>query len=71
MTLKELQRQLSDLSTPDKATAIQILTRTLNNNSQGITKTIGVIGGDACIANKWMRLIKLIVGFGVRLRSPR
>jgi uncharacterized protein (DUF433 family) len=51
MTLKELHLQLSALSTPDRATAIQILTRTLNNDSEGITKTIGVMGGDACIAN--------------------
>lgn len=51
MTVKELETQLLALNPTEKAIAIQILTKTLSNGSPGITKTPGVIGGDACIAN--------------------
>ncbi|MBD2604370.1 DUF433 domain-containing protein [Scytonema hofmannii FACHB-248] len=51
MTLKELEAQLLALNLSDKAEAIQILTKSLSNGSQGITKTPGVCGGDACVAN--------------------
>ncbi|WP_193196046.1 DUF433 domain-containing protein [Nostoc sp. MG11] len=51
MTLKELETQLQALNLTEKAEAIQILTKTLSNGSLGITKTPGVCGGDACIAN--------------------
>jgi uncharacterized protein (DUF433 family) len=51
MTLQDLQTQLHALTLPEKADAIQILTHSLSTRSQGITKTICVMGGDACIAN--------------------
>lgn len=51
MTLKELETQLQALTPGERADAIQILTQTLSSRSQGITKTSGVMGGDACIAN--------------------
>ncbi|BAY24159.1 hypothetical protein NIES2100_39520 [Calothrix sp. NIES-2100] len=51
MTRQELVTQLQALNATEKAEAIQILTKTLSNGSLGITKTIGVCGGDACIAN--------------------
>lgn len=51
MTLQELQTQLDALTPTERAEAIQILTQTLSNRSQGITKTPNVMGGDACIAN--------------------
>jgi uncharacterized protein (DUF433 family) len=51
MTLKELETQLQSLTTTERADAIQILTQSLNHPSRGITKTIGVMGGDACLAN--------------------
>ncbi|WP_341526073.1 DUF433 domain-containing protein [Nostoc sp. UHCC 0302] len=51
MTINELTTQLLALNATEKAEAIQILTKTLSNGSQGITKTPGVCGGDACIAN--------------------
>lgn len=51
MTLQELQTQLDALTAVEKADAIQILTQTLSSRSQGIVKTPGVMGGDACIAN--------------------
>ncbi|MGA7933316.1 MAG: DUF433 domain-containing protein [Kovacikia sp.] len=51
MTLQDLQAQLHALTPSERADAIQILTQTLSNRSQGITKTPGVMGGDACIAN--------------------
>ncbi len=50
MKLQELETHLLTLNLIEKAEAIQILTRTLSNGSLGITKTPGVIGGDACIA---------------------
>ncbi|MBD2166697.1 DUF433 domain-containing protein [Calothrix membranacea FACHB-236] len=51
MTHQELAIQLQSLNASEKAEAIQILTKTLSTGSQGITKTQGVCGGDACIAN--------------------
>lgn len=51
MTLQELKTQLQALTPGKRADAIQILTKTLSSRSQGITKTLGVMGGDACVAN--------------------
>ena len=51
MTLKELETQLQSLTITERADAIQILTQNLNQASRGITKTIGVMGGDACLAH--------------------
>lgn len=39
------------LSAIEKAEAIQILTKTWSDRPSGITKTPGVMGGDACIDN--------------------
>lgn len=50
MTLKELETQLLALTAAEKAQAIQILAQSLSNSWQGIEKTPGVCGGDACIA---------------------
>ncbi|HAX89784.1 MAG TPA: hypothetical protein DCY91_26875 [Cyanobacteria bacterium UBA11370] len=49
MTLKELKSQLLALTPPEKAQAIQILVQSLTNTWQGIEKTPGVCGGEACI----------------------
>ncbi len=49
MTLKALQSQLLALSLEEKAQAIQILTASLSRVWLGIEKTLGVMGGDACI----------------------
>ncbi len=51
MTSQKLEAQLHALTLAERADAIQILTQTLSTRSQGITKTPGVIGGDACIAD--------------------
>jgi uncharacterized protein (DUF433 family) len=51
MTLQSLEPQLLALTAGEKATAITILTRNLNNGSLGITKIPNICGGDACIAN--------------------
>lgn len=51
MTFKELENQLLALAPAEKAEVIQLLTQGLGHGSQGITKTPGVMGGDACIAN--------------------
>jgi uncharacterized protein (DUF433 family) len=50
MLTTDLEKQLLALNPVEKAEAIQILTKTLSNGSPGITKTPGVMGGDACIA---------------------
>ena len=49
MTLQELEAQLLALTPAEKAQAIQILAQSLANTWQGIRKTPGVMGGDACI----------------------
>jgi uncharacterized protein (DUF433 family) len=51
MTLKELEKQLLALTPAEKAQAIQLLVQSLSNSWQGIEKTPGVCGGDACIVN--------------------
>ncbi|MBC7969748.1 MAG: DUF433 domain-containing protein, partial [Verrucomicrobia bacterium] len=51
MTHKELEERMLALSAIEKADAIQILTKTWSDRSPGISKTPGVCGGDACIAN--------------------
>ncbi|MBD1937565.1 DUF433 domain-containing protein [Microcoleus sp. FACHB-68] len=50
MIFKELESQLLALTPEEKAEALEILTKILKPGSQGITKTPGVCGGDACIA---------------------
>lgn len=49
MTLVELEDQLRSLTPAEKATAIQVLTQTLSQAGRKITKTSGVMGGDACL----------------------
>ena len=51
MTVKELELKLLALTTAEKAEVIQLLTRSINKNWRGITKTPGVCGGEACIRN--------------------
>jgi uncharacterized protein (DUF433 family) len=51
MTLQELETQLLTLTPIEKAQIIQTLMQTLGQGSRGITKTPGVCGGSACIAN--------------------
>lgn len=49
MTFTELKSQLLSLSPAEKAEIIQLLSQNLANTWQGISKTPGVTGGDACI----------------------
>lgn len=49
MTIQELEVQLLALTPVDKAEAIRILTQSLKNRGRPITKTPGVMGGEACI----------------------
>lgn len=51
MTLQELEPQLLALTPTEKAQAIKLLAQSLSNNWQGIEKTPGICGGNACIAN--------------------
>ena len=60
MTIAELRTQLLALTPAEKAEAIQTLIQTLGNGSLGITKTPGVCGGDACIANTRIPLWSVI-----------
>ncbi|MBE9226684.1 DUF433 domain-containing protein [Phormidium sp. LEGE 05292] len=50
MTLKELEPKLLALTPAEKAQAIQLLAQSLSNTWQGIEKTPGVCGSEACIA---------------------
>jgi uncharacterized protein (DUF433 family) len=50
MTRAELENQLITLTPAEKAEIIQSLIKTISVGSQGITKTPGVCGGEACIA---------------------
>lgn len=47
--LRSLQPQLLELSPQEKTQAIQLLISSLTNTWTGIEKTLGVMGGDACI----------------------
>ena len=49
MTIKELQIQLLALTSDEKSDLIQFLSSSLETPWQGINKTAGVMGGDACI----------------------
>ena len=51
MTIKRFEAQLLALTPTEKAQIIQLLTQNLANTWQGISKTPGVCGGDACIRN--------------------
>lgn len=55
MTIQELEAQLLALTPIDKAEAISILTQSLKNSGRPITKTPGVMGGDACIDKNWIQ----------------
>jgi uncharacterized protein (DUF433 family) len=50
MTLQELENQILALLPTEKASIIQSLTQSINAGAKGITKTLGVCGGEACIA---------------------
>jgi uncharacterized protein (DUF433 family) len=64
MTFQELEIQLHSLTTLERADAIQILVQQLQGSSRAITKTDGVMGGDACLADT-----RLPVWLFVSLRS--
>lgn len=51
MTFEELETYILALDLPEQAELLQLLTQALSNGAQGITKTPGVMEGDACIAN--------------------
>lgn len=50
MTTKELRDKILALSASEKAEIIQLLIQNLSNSWNGIDRTPGVVGGDACIA---------------------
>ncbi len=50
MTYQELENRLLKLSASEKAEMIQSLTKTISGGARGITKTLGICGGEACIA---------------------
>jgi hypothetical protein len=49
MTRQEIEHQLLTLSLADKAQIVQGLTKALKMSGKGITKTLAVCGGEACI----------------------
>ena len=50
MTTQELERQLLALSPTEQLEAMRVLLHAVSGATRGITKTPGVMGGDACIA---------------------
>ena len=50
MTTQELERQLLALSPTDQLEAMRVLLHAVSGATRGITRTPGVMGGDACIA---------------------
>jgi uncharacterized protein (DUF433 family) len=60
MTLQELETKLLTLTSSEQAQVIQTLMLTLGKDSRGITKTPGVCGGTACIANSRIPIWSLI-----------
>lgn len=50
MTTQDLEHYLLSLSLEDQLAAIQVLLQAMSEPTRGITKTSGVMGGDACIA---------------------
>jgi uncharacterized protein (DUF433 family) len=62
MTRQELEQQLPRLSPAEKAEMIQILIADLTHSGQAIHKTLGVMGGEACIG--YTRIpVWLLVGY--------
>jgi uncharacterized protein (DUF433 family) len=49
MSTQELQQQLLALSVPEKTEILQLLAQNLGSLWSGISKTPGIVGGDACI----------------------
>ena len=50
MTIQDIEKQLINWSPTDRAEIIQALTKNAAMGGKGISKTIGVCGGEACIA---------------------
>lgn len=50
MTIQELEKQLLSLSPDDQLAAIRVLLQAISEPARGISRTPGVMGGDACIA---------------------
>lgn len=50
MTFTQLENQILSLSISEKASILQSLIQSISSNAKGITKTLGVCGGEACIA---------------------
>ena len=51
MIVKDLEQQLLALRPSEKVQVIQLLAQSLGSNWQGIEKTSGFCGGQACIVN--------------------
>ncbi|MFM7192590.1 MAG: DUF433 domain-containing protein [Microcystaceae cyanobacterium] len=51
MIIKALEQQLLALKPDEKVQVIQLLSQSLGNDWQGIEKTPGICGGQACIVN--------------------
>jgi uncharacterized protein (DUF433 family) len=50
MTRQEIEHEFLSLSLADRAEIVQNLTKTLSMSGKGISKTLDVCGGEACIA---------------------
>ena len=53
MITQELKQQILSLSSVEQHEIVQLI-QAQTNSWTGITKTPGVVGGDACIKNMWI-----------------
>lgn len=60
MTVKDLETEILALTKAEKVEVIRILTQNFLHSSRGISKTPGVVGGDACIAGTRMPVWSLV-----------
>lgn len=61
MTLQELENQILALPPVQKAEIFQLLTQSFSDGARGITKTPGVVGGDACVAGTRIPVWSLVL----------
>lgn len=60
MTVKDLETKILALTKAERVEALRILTQSFLHSSRGISKTPGVVGGDACIAGTRMPVWSLV-----------
>ena len=71
MLTTDLEKQLLALTPAEKAQVIQLLVQSLSNTWQGIEKTPGVCGGDACIVGTRIPVWSLVIDRSLGMSDAR